>query len=179
MKSDAKIVLVTGLVCAALATTAEARLWKPADWEVAQDYATITHNKGLEGRVVIHWFASPTFTSATLAASLDKYVVLSIAHSHFTPTGTTVFDDVVGEQVMDGQGRVLREIPQTEVPVSLVGLIAVLQAGYRNAGPTAQNVRFLVFEAGGVGACQSGKLIVAYEGERYEFDAPLPGCPKT
>lgn len=36
-----------------------------------------------------------------------------------------------------------------------------------------------IYEAGSVNACRSGKLPVAYEGETYSYDTPLPGCEKN
>jgi hypothetical protein len=167
-----------GLGILVIASPAMARLWKPTPAQVASDYATITHNKGAEGRVIVGWLASPIMTGPTMGQLLDRYIVISIIHTRQAPGGTTSWDDVEGVQVTDGNGQALKEIVGDAVPPMLVGITASSDATMRQNTQGKGKVRWGIYEAGSVNACQPGKLVVNYEGESYSFDTPLPGCPK-
>jgi len=43
-------------------------------------------------------------------------------------------------------------------------------------GPMGQGFRWFVFAGGAVHACEAG-LSVAYDGETYTYETPIPGCP--
>jgi len=159
-----------------VAAPASARLWQPTPQQQTADYLNITHNKAGE-TIAISWTASPLVSAPTMKPVLDKYVVLSIAHIHRTPDGTTLWDDVQGVQVRDGAGQALKEVPSDQVSPVLVGVIASAEAITRQASQGKSKVYWSVWEAGAVNACQRGKLVVSYNGENYSFDTPIPGCP--
>ena len=170
--------LALGLVLLGVAMPASARLWNPTPDQLAQDYVTINHNKGADGRVVIAWMASPLLPSPVLKQLLDKYVVLSIAHTRPAPDGSMTWDDIQGVQLSDGNGQALKEVPTDSMPPTLVGLIASSDATMRQSTQGKAKVYWSVWEAGAVNACGRGKLVVSYQGEAYNYDTPLPGCPK-
>lgn len=170
--------LICAFVLLAIAMPASARLWKPTPDQLAQDYLTITHNKGAEGRVVVSWTASSIIPSPILKQLLDKYIVVSIAHTRPGPEGGTVWDDVEGVQVSDVNGQPLKEVKQDAMPPTLVGLIASSDASMRQNTQGKAKVYWSVWEPGSVSACGRGKLVVTYDGEAYSFDTPLPGCTK-
>jgi hypothetical protein len=170
--------LVFSLAVCLLAVPATARLWKPTPDQLALDYATINHNKGAEGRVVLGWMASPLVAQPTFKQLLDKYVVLSIAHTRQGPGGAVTWDDIQGVQVTDGNGQALKEVTGDTMPPALVGLIATSDATMRQSTQGKGKVYWSVWETGSVNACQRGKLVVSYDGEAYNFDTPLPGCTK-
>ena len=85
-----------GFALVAAVTPAAARLWKPTPAQTAADYVTIVHNKGADGRVVISWLASPVMIGPTLKPLLDKYLLISIAHTRQGLGGTTTWDDIEG-----------------------------------------------------------------------------------
>jgi hypothetical protein len=160
----------------AVAAPASARLWKPTPQQQTGDYLSIVHNKTGE-TVAIFWMATPLVVAPTMKPVLDKYLVLSIAHTRRTPDGGTTWDDVQGVQVSDGAGQALKEVPSDQVPPVLVGVIASAEATVRQTSQGKSKVYWSVWEAGAVNACQRGKLVVAYDGENYSFDTPVPGCP--
>ena len=170
--------LASALGLLAVAMPASARLWKPTPDQLAQDYVTVNHNKGAEGRVVISWMASPIMPSPILKQLLDKYVVLSIAHTRQGLDGGMVWDDVQGVQLSDGAGQPLIEVKPDAMPPTLVGLIASSDATLRQTTQGKAKVHWSVWEAGSISACGRGKLVVTYDGEAYSFDTPMPGCPK-
>ena len=168
-------------LCAALATTgAHARIWKPTPLQEAQDYATITHIKGSDGRVVLNWFASTTTTTATMKDLLDKYVVINIVHTAPSIGGAPPeWIEVEGVQVKDAAGTDLKEIIGGDIPPALVGMIAGIQAQAAQATQGKAKIHWMVFQAGAVNACTKGQLNVTYAGETYSFDTPMPGCTKS
>ena len=171
--------LVLGLILAAGLTPASARLWKPTPAQLALDYLTINHNKGADGHVVVGWMASPTMTSPTMKPLLDKYVVISIIHTRSQPGGLASYDDVQGVQVSDGRGQALKEVTGDAIPPALVGITASANASVRQTTQGRGIMFWGIYEAGAVNPCQSGKLLVTYDGETYNFDTPLPGCDKN
>lgn len=169
---------IFGLALVVAAAPAAARLWKPTPAQVAADYATINHNKGTEGRVIVSWMASPLMTVPTMKQLLDRYVVISIAHTRTGLGGTLTWDDIEGVQVTDGSGQALKELIGDAIPPTLVGLTAGIDAGMRQSTQNKGKARWGIYEAGPVNACQPGKLVVTYDGESYSFDTPMPGCVK-
>jgi hypothetical protein len=170
------LVAVLGLTPAA---PVMARLWKPTPEQIAADYVSIMHVKGTEGRVAINWLASAVIPSPALKQILEKYIVLSIIRTRPTAAGGATWDDVQGVQVTDGNGQPLKEVPVDARPPTLVGVIATSEAAIRQSTQGQGKIYWGVWEAGSIGACQKGKLVVNYEGEAYTFDLPLPGCPKS
>ncbi len=162
-----------------LAPAATARLWKPTPAQLAADYATITHNKGAEGRVVISWVAAPVVAVPSLKTLMEKYVVLSIAHVRSGAGGTTDWDDVQGVQVTDGNNQPLKEVTPDAIPPELVGFTAAADAVARQNSRGKAKPYWAIYEARSFNACQKGRLLVTYDGETYSFDTPLPGCDKN
>ncbi|MBA2589455.1 MAG: hypothetical protein H0U98_12615 [Alphaproteobacteria bacterium] len=168
-----------GLALLVLAAPAAARLWKPTPPQVAMDYATISHIKGTEGRVIVTWMAAPLVPAPTMQPLLDRYVVISIVHTRQGAGGAVTWDDIEGVQVTDGNGQALKEVTPDTIPPSLVGMTASAEAAMRQSTQGKGKMHWGIYEAGAVNACRPGKLVVAYDGEQYSWDTPMPGCPKT
>lgn len=163
------------LLLLAAAEPAAARLWKPTLQQQAGDYLTITHNVAGESTVIV-WMAPPLVAPPSVKPLLEKYVVLSIAHTRRGPDGLTSWDDIQGVQLSDGAGQPLKEVPSDQIPPTLVGMIASAEATMRQSSQGRSKVYWSVWESGAVNACQRGKLIVGYNGENYSYDTPVPGC---
>jgi len=168
--------LAFALLLLAMAVPASARLWKPTPQQQIADYLGITHNKPAGDTIVISWWASPLVTAPTMKPILDKYLVLSIAHTRRGPDGVTSWDNVQGVKVSDGAGNGLKEMSPDLIPPTLVGMIATQEATVRQTTQGRGKVYWSVWEAGAVNACQRGKLVVNYDGEDYSYDTPVPGC---
>ena len=168
------------LICslALLAVPASARLWKPTPDQLALEYVSVNHNKGADGRVILGWMASPLVAAPTIKQILDRYVVVSIAHTRQDSSGVTSWDDIQGVQATDGGGQALKEVPQDAILPALVGLIAQSEAVLRQTTQGKGKVYWSVYEAGSVNACAKGRLVVTYQNEAYSFDTPIPGCQK-
>ena len=172
-------VYTLGLALLVLVAPADARLWKPTPQQLAMDYAAITHIKGTEGRVIVSWMAAPLVSGPTVQPLLDRYIVISIMHARSGAGGVVTWDDIEGVQVTDGNGQALKEVTADAIPPSLVGLTASADASMRQSTQGKGKLHWGIYEAGAVNACRPGKLVLAYDGENYSWDTPMPGCPKN
>jgi hypothetical protein len=177
-------IVVTALWCIGFPSSASSRPWKPTPSQIAVDYGGINHNRG-NGDVVdvvtIGWWASPTATPGSeLASVFERYVLISITHSHFNVReGATAlrFDEVDKLEVRDESGNLLTPLDQDALPPASIGRLATFEAGYRQGlGPRGKGTKFFLFEAGAVHACEKGGISVPYDGETYTWETPFPGC---
>lgn len=176
MNRSSFIVLVALIACSG--QPGDARLWKPSPQQQAQDYGTIVHNKGsTDGRVSVTWLAPPGF-SGTAQQLFEKYVVITITHVLPTGGGLPEYQDIEGVEVTDEAGNPLKPVNPDQFPPNLVSMFAGADAVLKQTTQGRGKVKNLVFEAGPVRACEKNSgLIVVFEGEKYTWDAPIPGCP--
>lgn len=179
-----KMILVGAMLsCVGFSSSASSRPWKPTPAQIAADYASIGHNRGNGDIVTIGWWASPTARPGTqLVAILEKYVLISVTHSHqnLNEAAGISFDDIKILEARDESGRALTPVPRDELPPASIGLLATFEAGFRRAlGPRGNGVRFFLFDAGAVRACEKGGISVPFDGETYTWETPFPGCATT
>ena len=164
------------------AADVSARAWKPDAKSAAQDYTQIVHHKTDTDLVMLFWLAPQSLPStpqsAPLAQLLDEYVIIGIVEAHISPT-RTVFDPIESLNAADGNGMTLKALSNAELPATLAnGLIILQRVMAQSAGPLGQGIHWFVFERGAVHSCGIGALAIAYGGELYTYDTPIPGCPK-
>jgi hypothetical protein len=160
------------------AAPAQSRPWKPN--ALALDYSQILDQRGTHDSILIWWLAPPFMEHASVEAQelLDKYVVLGIVHTHVLVGGTMSFDPIESIEASDGSGSPLTRLTGDDIPPLAQGTLTTLQAMLQKAiGPMGQGFRWFVFEGGAVHACEAGGLSVAYDGETYTYETPIPGCP--
>lgn len=171
------------LSCIGFSSSVSSRLWKATPNQIANDYGSIFHNRGNGDVVNIIWLAAPTTTaSSQMVAILEKYVLIAVVHSHTNfsqqPVGTT-FDDIKTLDVRDEDDNPLTPASESEVPLASVGLLAGFEAGYRKGfGPRGNGMKFFLFDARTVRACEKGGISAALDGETYTWETPFPGCPQ-
>jgi len=161
------------------AAPAQSRPWKPKPSALELDYAQILDQRGTHDSIVIWWLVPPFMERASVEAQelLDEYVVIGIVHAHTLVGGTVSFDPIEGVEASDGAGTPLVRLTGDEIPPLAQGTLATLQAVLPKAfGPIGQGFRWFVFAGGAVHACEAG-LSVAYDGETYTYETPIPGCP--
>jgi len=162
------------------AAPAQSRPWKPKPNALALDYAQILDQRSTRDSIVIWWLAPPMMERASVEAQelLDKYVVVGIVHAHMLVGGSMSFDPIETIEASDGSGSPLTQLTGDNIPPLAQGTLAALQAILQKAiGPMGQGFRWFVFEGGAVHACEPGGLSVAYDGETYTYETPIPGCP--
>jgi hypothetical protein len=177
-----KMMLVASMLSGIwLFSSASSRPWKPTPTQLAGDYASITHIKGSGDFVTIGWWASPTARPGTqLVILLENYVVISVIHSQQNvnqPAAGISFDDIKTLEAWDESGKALTPVARDALPPASIGLLAAFEAGYRRGlGPRGNGVRFFLFDAGAVRACERGGISVPFDGETYTWETPFPGC---
>jgi hypothetical protein len=177
-----KMILVGAMLpSVGLSFPASSRTWKPTPSQIAADYASIGHNRGNGDFVTIGWWAGPTLRPGTqLIAILEKYVLISVIHSHINlrePSAGFHFDNIDALEVHDERGIALAPVEQDALPPASIGLLATFEAGYRQGlGPRGKGTKFFLFDAGAVRACEKGGISVPYDGETYTWETPFPGC---
>jgi hypothetical protein len=164
-------------------SSASSRLWKATPAQIAGDYGTINHNKGNGDFVTIIWFASPMATAGSqLATTFEKYAVIGVVHSHTKfnePAAGIAFDDIKTLEVRDERGNLLTPVSENELPIATLGGLAGYEAGYRRGfGPRGSGIKFFLFDAGTIRACEKGGISIAFDGETYTWETPFPGCPQ-
>jgi len=164
-----------------LAVPAAARSWKPQGAVLAQDYSVITDARLNHDLVEIFWMSWPMTASASqvMQQLLDRYIILGVSHGMLDPGGKMVFSREESAQATSLDGTQLKLLDEASYPPAVAGAVVTLGGFMRQSlGAMGEGMKFLVFESGGVRACEKGRLSVAYAGETYTYDTPIPGCPK-
>lgn len=159
----------------------QARRWKPTDQERAEEYLQILHRKSANELVLLIWLAPSILGGApeneTGMEVLSRYIIIMLAHAETTALGKQKFKIPDGVMIETGSGEFRRRIPDEDLPPvvsitkSLIG--SVFAGGF---GPFGPNADTFLFDGEGIDDCGKGVLWVHYDGERYEYLTPIPGC---
>jgi hypothetical protein len=174
-----EMVLLCAIVSGFDFSPAFARAWKPTSIQIAGEYAQINHAKNATDFVNIRWWAPPTVQQGTpLPGILEKYIVISVVHFHVNqPGGAISFDGIDTLEARDDADKPLALIPRNELPPAAVGVLAALEAAFRQSlGRLGDGTKFFVFDAGTVRACEKGGISIPFADETYTWQTPLPGC---
>lgn len=176
--------LICGLAAAILlggTSAGHARRWKPTNQERAEEYLQIHHRKSATETVILIWLAPSIMGSVpeneTGMEVLSRYIIVLLAHAETTGLGEQKFRTPDGVMIETGRGEFRRSIPDEDLPPvvtitkSLIG--SVFAGGF---GPFGPNAETFLFDGEGVDDCGKGALWVHYDGERYEYLTPIPGC---
>lgn len=163
----------------ALMTPAQARLWKPERETLAQNYAIITDIRKSHDVITVFWLAPPLAPGSPAAQIiLERYVIVGVSHvKQDMVTGKTESTNLDAVEAHDNDGKPLALLEGDKVPPAVAGVIGAIGGTARQAmGVVGTGMRFFTFDAGNVRACGKGRLSVAYVGETYTYDTPIPGC---
>jgi len=171
------LVLILSLVL-----PAESRVWSQNPINLATDYLIINDNRGGGEIVLVFWLAPPMLPSTAQNKAtidlLEKYVVIGVAHGHFTKEGIASFDAIPTPDVRDQGGQPLSALSEVTMSPAMVGALAILQSVYsRSLGALGQGVHWFAYDGGALRACAKGGLSVEVANEKYTYDTPVPGCP--
>jgi len=163
----------------ALMTPAQARLWKPEREALAQDYAIITDIRESHDVITVFWLAPPLAARSPAAQLiLERYMIVGVSHvKQDTVTGKTESTNLDAVEARGSDGKVLAVLEGDKIPPTVAAVISGIGGTARQAmGVTGTGMRFFAFDAGNVRACGKGRLSIAYVGETYIYDTPIPGC---
>jgi hypothetical protein len=173
--------IVAGMVVLMLAVSpAAARPWKPTPQALAIDYAQIINQRSPRDLVMVIWLVPQMLGVASEEARelLDKYALIGIAHGHMLIGGTMSYDAIRELNATDDKGNTLAVLTGDNIPPMAQGALTTVQGVFKKMiGPMGEGIQWFVFEAGAVHSCEQGGLSIAYDGETYTYETPIPGCP--
>src|SRR6266446_9878057 len=125
-----ELLLVWSLALTVLAAPVSSRTWKPDAEASALDYAQIVHSKP-NSDIVMVWWLVPQLVPALpqVQQVLDNYVIVGVAQGHLPPAGTMSFAAIDSLGANDGNGRALKFLRTNDIPPTITGMLAGLQAG--------------------------------------------------
>jgi len=165
-----------------LSLSSFARPWKPAPNAMALDYSQIVDNRSGTGKEgVFLWWINPPSIAALLPAGrevFEKYVIIGAVHFHVSAAGVFTFDDIPALDAKSGSTS-LTPLNGDAIPPTVAGMLTTFKSSLGQAlGSTGQGLRWFVFDAGSLHACDKGGLSVPLADETYTWDTPVPGCPE-
>ena len=166
-----------------VAEHAHARKWKPKPHELASEYSMISDMRSRTELVIINWVApegvaegSPGYETGRQI--LREYMLVGVAHANFSLTGRADYKSPEGLSVQPANEQPRPPLARETLPPAVVGLLAGIQAFFSQAmGSIGQGFHWFVFDGKGIRSCDKGSFVIAYAGERYTYDTPIPGCP--
>lgn len=177
-----RVLLVTALSLTGF-SPASSRIWKPSPDKLAANYAMIQDLRGGGEIVFIEWLApsivAPGVSGAKqFAATLQKYVVILVAHGRIDKTtGSTSFDEITTLEAKDETGKALTVVARSDLPPVINGVLSGLESIFRQAfGAFGKGTKMFVFDAGSVNSCKKGGMSVPFANETYTWETPFPGC---
>jgi hypothetical protein len=174
---------ISFILCVASFSAAEARKWKPKPSDLASDYVQIQDNRSNGEFVLILWMAPESIDektpgSAEMRSVLSEFMFIGVAHGSFSPLGRFESKSVQGVNVELADGKARQPLQKESLPPTVIGMLSVLQAGIvQSLGPVGQSFQVHVFEGKDIQSCGKGRFWVVYNGERYDYNTPIPGCP--
>lgn len=161
-----------------------ARQWRTTPQAEAQEYAAITDQRG-PGEVVVLLWISPQLLFENAASQqarevLSKYLVLGIAHADTGTDGSPSFRKVPRVAIEPNNAPLRESLDEAVLPPVVLGAITSFQAVVQQMlGPFGRGIRWFVFDGADVPSCGRGGFAVPYDGVRYTYETPIPGCPKA
>jgi hypothetical protein len=181
MRLTACSAALTFIICT-LPEGGEARTWKPDACMEATDYTQIYHDKSPERGITIWWFAPETIPddpgSDDVKSMLREYMVVGVSDFEIDAFGRFVAKTPGDVVVETATGKRPEQIAEDRLPpflfMLLTGLRSMCQQGL---GTIGEGMEFFVFEGSNIESCGPGRFSIRYDGEDYEYETPIPGCP--
>jgi hypothetical protein len=178
---------LTALLCFFLLTagatsTADARKWKVRPHDLAAEYSQIIDQRGGGEVVVVYWIAPETIDpgmqqAETLKAMLRERIIVALAHGTAGQGGRLNFRTPEGVTIEDGNKKLREPLAKENWPPLVLAYTGVMQNFLsQTTGQLGSGFHWFVFESKGVESCGKGRFWIAYAGERYNYDTPIPGC---
>jgi hypothetical protein len=164
-----------------LASTTNARQWKPGTLEAIQDYVIIEHAPSANEFIIVMWLAPELLGDEVNDAAVDsffeEYIMLGIGHASISDLGEWSFTPPTGvmlETKSEGERPPISDIALPPMATMLEsGLGSIFAAGM---GQFGESINWFFFPANGIMSCAPGKFWIVYGPERYEYETPIPGC---
>jgi hypothetical protein len=145
------------------------------------NYLQIVDSRDGRDVIMIWWLAPPMFdeTARTSLLVLDQYFVVGFVHGQVNTGGTITYDSSDAPVVTGNDGVPMKLLTSDAIPPTVTGLLAGVQASLgQSIGALGKGIQWDTF-TGPARACSKGNISIAYAGETYTYDTPIPGCPKS
>jgi len=161
---------------------AQARKWRITPADLAGDYSQIIDQRPDHDVVVIYWIAPETMNPAiqnvdAYRAMLREHLIVGVAHGSPTKSGHLAFRIPEAVSVLTDDGKSRQPLAKESWPPMVGAFSAVIQNFMtQSLGQLGEGFHWFVFEGKGIESCGKGRFWVAYGGEKYNYDTPIPGC---
>ena len=169
------------LACLSMASDSHGRKWKPSATSAAQEYLKIQHQISQTESIFVIWLAPQYFlddaANETVRRITRDYVVLVFIHVSVSQRGEWSFLPPSDITVEVGDSEVLKPLASDQLPPDVAGSVDTMKSSMKQGlGKLGEGMQILTYEGSKVDSCRDGVIWVPYQGERYEFRTPLPGC---
>jgi hypothetical protein len=164
---------------------ADARKWRVKPSDLAADYSQIIDQRAGNEVVVIYWVAPETMDASiqnveAFRSMLRDYIIVGAAHGTASQTGRLNFRVPEGLVVQSGDGKARQPLAKETWPPLVTAFSTVIQNFMsQSMGQLGEGFNWFVFEGKGIESCGKGRFWVAYAGERYNYETPIPGCSQS
>ena len=164
-----------------LSGNAWARPWKPSPVEIAQDYLMIEHVISDSEKILIMWMAPEYFEDTAdnraIREIVREYMLVAVIHFRISQLGEWQFVIPAGVTVDINDSQSLAPIFQQSLPPLVTATLDLLREGMAaGMGKMGEGMRLFVYDGTRFDRCGEDVLWINYLTERYDFQAPLPGC---
>ncbi len=176
--ASAVLVMVLGLA----AGPAAARQWQATPTALATEYIGIIDQRSANEIVIVMWMApeivEDTAENAAARKILSDYVVIGVVRATISNQGVFTYAPP-SEVLVSVQGGAARGplADDAMAPVTVAVLAAMQSMMEQALGPMGEGMQWFAFDGDGIESCGKGEFWVAYAGENYNYETPIPGCP--
>ncbi|MEX0852740.1 MAG: hypothetical protein WD036_05565 [Bauldia sp.] len=161
---------------------ASARQWRTTPEAAARDYLMILDERSESDLAAVWWIAPQMLParadSETARKQLGQYLIIAAVHMHLSDTGTASFEATSDPELTIASGPSPTRIEESSLPPVVQGNLTALQGVFLQIlGPLGNGMKLFVFGGSAIDSCGNGVLSVSYEGEKYTYEMPIPGCP--
>lgn len=161
-----------------------ARQWRATPQALAQEYSQIIDQRSAQEVVLLLWLSPPLVPADASGQQareiLSKYMVIGMIHAEFGADGSPTFRKIPEISMEPNQKPLRGYLDESVLPPTVLGGLKAIQAIFQQTlGPLGRGTHWFVFDAADLSACGSGGFVIPYDGVRYSYDTPIPGCPKA
>ena len=172
------------LLTPVLSQQSSARQWRATPQAQASEYVVLTDNRSSREMVTLFWLTPQLFPddAANQAAReiLGKYMLLGIVHADIGADGSPSFRKIQPISIEPNKGTLRDSIDESVLPAGIAGGLKSIQVFFQQTlGPLGRGMHWFVFDSTDLPSCGEGGFIVPYDGVRYSYETPLPGCPRA
>lgn len=159
-----------------------ARQWRATPTSQAQEYVFIDDDRSESELVMIMWISPEILERSSeneaARSMLQEYVLVGVVHVNISDMVEFTFTTPTGVLLQTANGEQRQPLAENSLPPLVAGTLSVLKASFaQGIGAMGQGFRWHVFHGAGIDSCQKGIFWIAYAGERYDYETPIPGCP--